>query len=103
MAYEVRWSLPALDDLKNIAEYISKDSPVQATLIVEKFIELVPGYGLRPRAATIVPELGQDNFRHKSVYNWRVIYEINDLDKTVVIHAILHGKRLFSEISSRIK
>ena len=101
MAYEVRWSILAQEDLKHIGAYISYDSPLQASLILEKFLDLIPGYGLRPRAATVVPELGDERFRHKHVYNWRVIYEIVEDNKVIIIHAIIHNKKLFTGLSDR--
>ena len=101
MAYEVVWSPSALGDLVDIAEYIELDSPFNASKVVSKFYDLVGKYGNRPRAATIVPELKNELYRHKFVYGWRVIYRIDDQQQMVFIIAILHGKRQFINIQGR--
>lgn len=101
MAYKVIWSSEAIQDLDDIAEYIHRDSPLNAGIVVGKFLELVSQYGSFPKAATIVSEIGKPNYRHKQVYGWRVIYRIDEGDRSVVILAIIHGKRQFSNLHGR--
>ncbi len=81
MAYQVEWSHVAFDDLHNIAKFIAYDSLIQSDRIVSTFLELVANYGINPRAATQIPELNNDRYRHKHVFNWRVLYEIDDVKK----------------------
>ena len=101
MAYKVIWSTVAIEDLIAIGEYIERDSPFNAKMVVTKFYELVARYGRFPRGAVMVPELNGDLFRHKHVYGWRVIYKIDDDDECVNILAILHSKRQFINIQGR--
>ena len=101
MAYKVIWASAAIEDLIAIGEYIGRDSPFNAKLIVSRFYELASKYGRFPRASTIVPELNDELYRHKIVFGWRVIYKINDLNKTLAIIAILHSKRQFVNIQGR--
>ncbi len=101
MAYQVEWSLVAFNDLNNIAKFIAYDSQIQADKIVSTFLELVANYGISPRAATQIPELDNEKYRHKHVFNWRVLYEIDDVRKVVLIHGILHNKRTFNSIYNR--
>ena len=101
MAYQVVWSDASIDDLIAIGEYIERDSPFNSKMVVSKFYELISRYGKFPRAATIVPELKSDIYRHRLVYGWRVIFRIDDANELIVIVAILHSKRQFINIQGR--
>ena len=102
MAYEVVWSNEAVFDLESIAEFIKKDSPINAKIVVTKFFNLVSKYGLHPRLSTIVPEIGDELIRHKLVYGWRVIFKIDDKKMQVVILTIIHGKRQFNNLYGKL-
>jgi plasmid stabilization system protein ParE len=39
MAFTLRWSEEALEDIESIATYIEKDSPTYAKSVVSKFFE----------------------------------------------------------------
>ena len=43
----------------------------------------------------IVPEVGKDTFRELFVFQYRIVYEIQE--PQIHILAVLHGKRLFRE------
>ena len=101
MAYKVIWSPEAVSDLDEIATYIAKDSIINAMKVVDKFYDLIGGYGKFPNASTVVPELSNDFYRQKYVYGWRVIYKVDADSQIVAIIAILHGKRLFNAIQGR--
>jgi plasmid stabilization system protein ParE len=101
VAHKVIWAPAAIEDLIAIGEYIERDSPFNAKMVVSRFYELASKYGRFPRASTIVPELNNELYRHKIVFGWRVIYKINDLDKSLAIISILHSKRQFINIQGR--
>ncbi len=101
MAYKVIWSPESVSDLDEIATYIAKDSLINAIKVVDKFYDLIGGYGKFPNASTVVPELASEVYRQKYVYDWRVIYKVDADAKVVSIIAILHGKRLFNAIQGR--
>jgi len=99
MAYQVSWSPEARDDLNAIAEFIGRDSPYHASKVVEKFLEVARNLVAFPRAARAVPELRDPTIREKHLFSYRLIYEISD--DQIIIHGILHQKRLFKNIQSR--
>ena len=101
MAYKVIWSPGSIDDLVAIGEYIERDSIFNAKMVISRFYELASKYGRFPRASTIVPELGDELYRHKIVYGWRVIYKIDDSATSLTIIAILHSKRQFINIQGK--
>jgi plasmid stabilization system protein ParE len=94
MAYRVRWSPRAADDLEAIAQYISLDSPAYSKAVVKTILEITRKFSQFPLAGRIVPELNDENIREWFAYNYRVIYRINE--GTITVTAIVHGKRKLS-------
>jgi addiction module RelE/StbE family toxin len=91
MAYEVTWSPEAIEDLESIATYIGRNSPNYATAVVEKMLNTAAGLSHFPFAGRMVPELDDEAIREKLVYNYRLIYRVQDEDVTII--AVIHGKR----------
>lgn len=92
MAYVVRWSPRALEDVEAIAEYIEKDSAFYAKAVVAKIVALSRRLEDFPFSGRVVPEIGDDAVREFFVFSYRVIYRIEDLNVTIA--AVVHGKRL---------
>jgi toxin ParE1/3/4 len=95
MAYRVVWSTTAIDDLESIAQYISADSSVYATAVVNAVLKTTQTLSHFPFAGRMVPELSDDSIREKFVYSYRVIYRIEG--SLVTIAAVVHGRRLLAD------
>jgi len=93
----VIWSIPARNDLKQIYEYIAKDSKYYATNVVENIFSKAENLGEFPEIGRVVPEIGDKNVRELIIYSYRLIYEMVPND--VQILAIIHGKRDFSSLN----
>jgi toxin ParE1/3/4 len=88
----ITWTENALNDIENIAAFISKDSEfyakqfvnklIDATLKLEKFLEI----------GKTIPELPQSNYREILFKKYRIIYRI-DADKVYII-TVHHAARL---------
>lgn len=89
----VRWSKPAKLDLKQIHDYIARDSKFYAQKISAEIIEKSEKLTLFPEIGRIVPEIGDPNIRELLIYSYRLIYEVFP-DKVEVL-ALIHGKRNF--------
>lgn len=63
MAYQIRWSPRAADDLEAIAEYISLDSPAYAKSVVKTIVEITRKFSQLPQAGRIVPEFSDESIR----------------------------------------
>jgi len=100
MAQPLIWSQEALDDIDEIAEYISRDSRFYAQQVVEKFFQLADKLAEQPLIGRIVPEIGSETIREQFVYSYRVIYQIQPEQLEII--AILHGKRLLDAVENRI-
>jgi len=92
----VIWSTPARNDLKQIYDYIAKDSKYYAKNVVEKIITKSENLNEFPEIGRVVPEIGDDNVRELVIYSYRLIYEV--VPDNVQILAIIHGKRDFSSL-----
>lgn len=92
MALDVAWSQTALDDIESIAAYIHKDSPFYAKAVIEKLLASSQLIAQFPKIGRVVPEFNHENIRERFVYSYRLIYEIQDSQLSVL--TIVHGKRL---------
>jgi plasmid stabilization system protein ParE len=88
---EVIWSPVARDDLAAIAEYIGKDSPTRATVVVDRLLGAVERLSQYPRSGRVVPEIGAANSREILVGAYRVMYHLEP--DVVTIVCIVHGAR----------
>lgn len=94
MAIRVEWSPNALDDIEQIAEFITRDSNYYARSVVGQIVERTSLLKKFPKQGRIVPELNNEMIREIFVYQYRIIYEISD-SKTVLILVVIHGSRDF--------
>ena len=101
MAFKLKWSEEALEDIESIATYIEKDSPTYAKSVVSKFFEkaeIVQEYSELGRK---VPEFNDDTIRELFVYSYRLIYKI--YDNKILFVAVVHGKRLLENHQQTIR
>ena len=70
------WSPRAASDLDLIREYISRDSPVYADLVIRRLV-LAPEQLIQfPEIGRVVPEIGSPHLRELIVRPFRVVYRI---------------------------
>ena len=102
MDYKVIWTEEALTDVESIAQYIEKDSFFYASSVVSKIINTSKLIATFPLSGRMIPEEENELVREHFVYNYRLIYEIQD--NIVYILAIVHGRRmLYPDFKTRIK
>jgi toxin ParE1/3/4 len=89
----VNWSAPAKRDLKQIHDYIAKDSKYYAKKVAQNIVAATEELNEFSKIGRIVPEIGDTNVRELFVYSYRLIYEIST--DHIEILAIIHGKRDF--------
>ena len=69
----VKWSIPARNDLKQIHDYIAKDSKYYAQNVIQEIVtktETLPEF---PEIGRTVPEISDQNIRELIVYSYRLI------------------------------
>lgn len=92
---EIRWTDLAIDDISNIAEYISKDSLTFARIQTERFFKRAKILETQPLAGRIVPELNDQATRELVMANYRIIYHLDSKDKVTIL-TVHHSQRLLT-------
>lgn len=95
--YRILMSEPAVEDLQQTAEYISKvlREPATARKLVGKIKEAVMSLADMPTRHALVNDecLAAQGIRKMPVENYIVFYMVSERDGTVTIIRILYGRR----------
>jgi addiction module RelE/StbE family toxin len=91
----LRWTLPALKDLDNIAAYIANDAPQRASRFVKDIIKTAERLRDFPLSGRIIPDMLNPILRELIYHNYRIMYKYhNDL---VEILSVFHSARHFDD------
>lgn len=89
---EVKFTDQSIDDLNDIAEYISNDSVFYAELQIQKLINRTDILENFPLIGRIVPELNLKSIREIIEGNYRIIYKV--VNKSMIhILTFYHSRR----------
>jgi toxin ParE1/3/4 len=88
----VRWTQRARDDLRDIHDFIARDSPRAAEALVERLLTATERLAAFPESGRVVPEFPALGYREIIVSSYRVLYRL--ADNIVWITAVFHGRRL---------
>jgi toxin ParE1/3/4 len=89
----VKWSKPAKLDLKQIHDYIARDSKFYAQKVSIEIVEKSERLNSFPKLGRIVPEIWDPNIRELLIYSYRLVYEV--FPNKVEVLALIHSKRNF--------
>jgi len=92
---EVIWTVKAYEHVREIGDFIDKDSPFQARRVVQLIIKETRRLCDNIRIGKMIPEIKDDIYRELSVFSYRIFYKILN-DKKVAIIGVVHGRRLFN-------
>jgi toxin ParE1/3/4 len=93
---KIIWTEFAVEDLRSIHDYISKDSKHYADRYVDKIITRVEQLETNPQSGRVVPEFNLDKVRELLEGRYRIIYKIND--GYIVIIRIHHSARQLKDV-----
>ncbi len=91
---DVKWTQPAIEDLRAIRDYIARDSRYYAEKVVDEAFEKADKLSEWPEMGRKVPEENDPTIRELIHYSYRIIYQI--FPGHVNILTVLHGKREYS-------
>jgi toxin ParE1/3/4 len=97
--YDVKWAAVAQKDLKQIIEYIARESPGNALQILGESKQKTSDLYTLPDRGRVVPELkdqGIDIYREIIVPPWRIVYRI--VDSTVFVVSVIDSRRNVEDI-----
>jgi plasmid stabilization system protein ParE len=89
----VDWAQPALDDLREVYEFIARDSPRYAQLTVERITDVAGRLARFPQLGQILPELPHLVYRQMIVGAYRLIYRDDTERDRVVVMGVIHSSR----------
>jgi toxin ParE1/3/4 len=87
------WTESALQDLDQIADYISLDKPKAANRFVQRVFDQVEQLASHPKTGSIPNELNGTPYRQLVIPPVRIFYR--ERDDTVFIIYIMRGERFF--------
>jgi len=93
MAYRIFWTPIAVQDLRDICDFISRDNPVTAQRMGEELIKQAEAMALFPQSGRMVPEKNDPLIRESIVGSYRIIYQVDEVDKVVALARIWHSAR----------
>lgn len=96
---EIRWSLAAENDLREIEIFIAKDSVLHAISFVDRLIESTEKLSSSPKIGRIVPEFNREDLREVLFRSYRVVYQLTA--DTVTILRVVHGARDLARLVRR--
>jgi len=89
----LNWTELSINDLTNIAEFISKDSFKYATIQIKRIRERARILKTKPFLGRIVPEIQNDSIRELILGNYRIIYKIVSEDRIDIL-TVHHSAKL---------
>lgn len=93
---KVVWTELSVEDLREVFEYISKNSTHYARITVDRIYSRVNQIAVNPRSGRIVPEIGNDLVRELIVGNYRLIYYIVNENRVDIVR-VYHSARSLKE------
>jgi addiction module RelE/StbE family toxin len=91
----LRWSPRAVDDLEAIREYIARDSPQYASLVVQRLVNSVERLTDFPEVGRMVAEVGVPELRELIVRPFRLVYRLKP--GLVEIATVFRSSRRFPQ------
>ena len=89
----IRWSPEAVADLESIRDFIARDSPHYAQLVVQRLVEAIDRLSEFPTSGRVVPEAERPDWRETIIGAHRIVYRYRY--ETVEVITIFRGSRLF--------
>lgn len=91
----VIWSLQAIDDLTQIRDYIRRDSPQYAVLVVAEIVAAIERLHAFPESGRLVPERAGSGLREVLWRSYRIVYSYHPTHDRVELLLVFRAERLF--------
>jgi toxin ParE1/3/4 len=89
----VDWAQPALDDLREVYEFIARDSLRYAQLTVERITEVAARLAKFPQLGEVLSEFPHLSYRQMVVGTYRLIYRDDPVQHRILVMAVIHSSR----------
>jgi toxin ParE1/3/4 len=88
----VKFLISAMEDMRSIKIYISRDNPKAAIKLIKRMRAAVKHLEEFPYSGRIIPETSNPQLREVIVSNYRVMYQITD--SPINIFAVYEGHKI---------
>jgi toxin ParE1/3/4 len=92
----IRWTSQAIDDLQSIRDFIGRDSPKYAALVVERIVTAVDILERFPLAGRQVPEHSRTDVRELVRPPYRIVYRV--FEDRVDIATVFRSSQLIPDL-----
>jgi toxin ParE1/3/4 len=93
MACRIIWSQTAVDDLRQIVEFIARDDAAAAANLADRILRRIERAAELPFSNRVVPEKAEESVREIILRPYRIVYQAdNQRDATHVLR-IWHAAR----------
>lgn len=96
---EVRWTLSAAEDVRQLEEWISRDSPLNAVHFTDRLVGSTEKLAGLPLLGRIVPEFNEDRLRELIFRGYRIVYLVDG--SVVTVLRVVHGARDMRRLADR--
>ena len=96
---QVVWTQAALDDLREVHDFIAEDSAGYAQTTVDRIHAALRRLENFPRSGRLVPEPRPMPYRELLVGSYRVVYRYDEQTDRVLVLAVVHGARQLPPLS----
>ncbi|MBM4024143.1 MAG: type II toxin-antitoxin system RelE/ParE family toxin [Planctomycetes bacterium] len=93
MAYQIIWSQTAVDDLRQIVEFIALDDAIAAASLAERILSRIERTAKLPFSNRTVPEKAVESIREIIWRPYRIIYQVDDQRDAIHILRVWHAAR----------
>ncbi|HTE01383.1 MAG TPA: type II toxin-antitoxin system RelE/ParE family toxin [Mucilaginibacter sp.] len=83
----------AYEDLEDIENYISQDSPTIARKFISRIFDKINQLYTYPKSGKAVPEIMDTTIRELLINKYRIVYQLTEGSKISILR-IIHGSRL---------
>ena len=90
---KIQWTRNAIEDLKEIQDFISMDSECQAEKVIADILNQVESISRFPHMGRKVAEIDDDTIRELIVNNYRLVHRIEENE--IIVLSIVHGRQDF--------
>jgi toxin ParE1/3/4 len=98
MAFQVIWSISAVEDLREIVLYIASDDPDAAARLADHILVRIEAASSFPLSHRAVPEKADKAIREIILKPYRIVYHVDEKRKAIHILRIWHAARGVPEI-----
>lgn len=95
----IEWTPSALNDVKGLRDFISRDSRAYSERFVQRLIDIVEKAAKYPMMGRTMPEALDVNIRELLFQKYRIVYRVEA--SRILVLMVIHGSRDPSQLDNK--